>query len=340
MIQSIIQKLIDKKDLVIDEAEAVMEEIMTGKATDAQIAGFLVALRIKGETIDEITAFAKVMRDKANTINPNVNVLVDTCGTGGDKSDTFNISTTSAFVVAGCGIAVAKHGNKSVSSKCGSADVLKELGVNIELSPKQVEACIEKVGIGFMFAPKFHEAMKYAVNARRELGIRTVFNILGPLTNPANANAQLVGVFDEKLTKPLAEVLGKLGCKHAFVVHGNGLDEITITAETTVSEFKEGHVVTYKIKPTDFGMKLASIDKIKGGTPNENAEILLNILKGKEKGAKRDIVLLNSAAAISASDKVDNLKEGIKLAEKSIDSGNALKKLNLLIEFSKNVFSK
>ncbi len=334
MIQEAIQKLIEKKDLVIDEAEAVMNEIMTGKATDSRIAGFLVALRMKGETIDEITALAKVMGEKANTINPKVTPLVDTCGTGGDRSDTFNISTASAFVVAGAGIAVAKHGNKSVSSKCGSADVLKELGVNIDLTPKQVEKCIEEVGIGFMFAPKFHEAMRFAINVRKELGVRTVFNILGPLTNPANATAQLVGVFDEKLTKPLAEVLGKLGCKHAFVVHGNGLDEITIEAETTISEFNKGHVVTYQIKPTDFGMKLAKLSEIKGGSPKENAEILLNILKGKEKGAKRNIVLLNSAAAIVAADKAGSIKEGIKIAQKAIDSGKALEKLEMLKKFS------
>ena len=334
MILEVLQQLIERKDLVIDEAEAVMEEIMTGRATDAQIAGFLIALRMKGETIDEITAFAKVMREKANTINPKVKPLVDTCGTGGDRSETFNISTTSAFAVAGCGISVAKHGNKSVSSKCGSADVLRVLGVNIELSPKEVEKCIEDVGIGFMFAPKFHEAMRYAVNARRELGVRTIFNILGPLTNPANATAQLVGVFDEKLTKPIAVVLGKLGCEHAFVVHGNGLDEVTIEAETTVSEFKDGHVLTYIIKPTDFGMRLAKLSEIKGGTPQENADILLNILKGKDKGAKRDITLLNAAAAIVASGKADNIMVGIELAKESIDSGKALKKLEKLKEFS------
>ena len=303
---------------------------MTGRATDSQIAGFLVALRVKGETIDEITAFARVIRKNAHKIAPNVKPIVDTCGTGGDKSDTFNISTTSAFVVAGCGIAVAKHGNKSVSSKCGSADVLKELGVNIELSPKQVEECINKIGIGFIFAPKFHSAMRYAVNVRKELGVRTVFNILGPLTNPANATSQLVGVFDERLTKPLAEVLGKLGSEHSFVVYGNGLDEVTIEAETTVSEYKNGHVVTYKINPTDFGMRLAKLSEIKGGTPKENAEILLNILRGKEKSAKRDIVLLNSSLAIVASGKASDIKDGIKLAKKSIDSGNALKKLELL----------
>ncbi len=335
MIQEAIQKLVDRKDLVIDEAEAVMQEIMSGSATDAQIAGFLVALRMKGETIDEITALAKVMREKAKSISPKISPLVDTCGTGGDKKGTFNISTTAAFIVAGAGIAVAKHGNKSVSSKCGSADVLSELGINLDLTPKQVEKCIEKIGIGFLFAPKFHEAMKYAVNARKQIGIRTIFNILGPLTNPANASSQIVGVFDEKLTKPLAEVLGKLGSKHAMVVYGNGLDEITLDGETTVSEYKKNNVITYKIKPTDFGMKFSAIGEIKGSSPKENAEIILNILSGKERGAKRSIAILNAAAAIYASDKVGSIKDGIALAEKAIDSGIAMRKLEVLREFCK-----
>ncbi len=333
MIQEAIAKLIEKKDLTQEEAEAVMNQMMEGKATDAQIGGFLIALRIKGETIDEIAACARVMREKASTINPKVDMLVDTCGTGGDKSGTFNISTTAAFVVSGAGVAVAKHGNKSVSSKCGSADVLKQLGVNIELSPEEVEKCIESVGIGFMFAPLFHGAMKYAIGPRKELATRTVFNVLGPLTNPANAKAQIMGVFDEKLTEPLAEVLGKLGSKHAFVVHGNGLDEITIEAATKVSEFKDGHVMTYEIKPTDFGMKLGSLDEVKCSSLEENAKALTDVLKG-EKGAKRDIVLLNAAAAIVAAGKSDNLKDGIKLAEESIDSGKAMEKLEKLKEFT------
>lgn len=337
MIQEAIQKLVDRKDLVIDEAEAVMQEIMSGSATDAQIAGFLVGLRMKGETIDEITALAKVMREKANSISPKISPLVDTCGTGGDKKGTFNISTAAAFIVAGAGIAVAKHGNKSVSSKCGSADVLSELGINLDLTPKQVEKCIEKIGIGFLFAPKFHEAMKYAVNARKQLGIRTVFNILGPLTNPANASSQIVGVFDEKLTKPLAEVLGKLGSKHAMVVYGNGLDEITLDGETTVSEYKKNNVITYKIKPTDFGIKLSTIEEIKGSSPKENAQIILNILSGKERGAKRNIAVLNAAAAIYASDKVGSIKDGIALAEKAIDSGSAMRKMERLREYSNKI---
>lgn len=333
MIQNAIAKLIEKQDLTQEEAEAVMNQIMEGRATDAQIGGFLVALRMKGETIDEIFACAKVMREKASKINPNVKRIVDTCGTGGDKSHTFNISTTAAFVVAGCGIAVAKHGNRSVSSKCGSADVLNEIGVKIDLPPKDVENCIDGIGIGFMFAPLFHGAMKYAISPRKELGVRTIFNILGPLTNPANASAQVVGVFDEKLTEPLAEVLGKLGSKHAFVVHGNGLDEITIDGSTKVSESKDGHVLTYEIKPTDFGMKIESLDDVKCDSLEENAKALMDVLKGK-KGPKRNIVLLNAAAAIVAAGKADNFKDGIKLAEKSIDSGRALEKLEKLKEFT------
>lgn len=321
MIQEAISKLIEKEDLNSDEAFKVMNEIMNGESSDAQIAGFLVALRIKGETIDEITACAKVMREKASRIKPKVDKLVDVVGTGGDKSGTFNISTCAAFIVAGCGIAVAKHGNKGVSSKCGSADVLSALGIKIDLDPSQVEKCIEENGFGFMFAPKFHGAMKYAIGPRKELGVRTVFNILGPLTNPAEAPYELMGVFDASLTEPLAEVLGKLGCKHALVVHGNGLDEISLEGETQVSEFKDGKVSTYNIKAKDFGIE-ASND-IKGGSPEDNAKIIMSILKG-DKGAKRDIVLLNAAAALYSADEVSGIKEGIKLASDSIDSGKAL----------------
>ena len=335
MIQEAISKLIEKKDLAMQEAEEVMNEIMSGKCTDAQIAGFLVALRLKGETIDEITACAKVMREKAFRIKPkNHSKLVDVVGTGGDKSGTFNISTVSSFVVAGAGVPVAKHGNKGVSSKSGSADVLTALGVRIDLEPNKVEKCIEEVGIGYMFAPAFHGAMKYAIGPRRELGVRTVFNILGPLTNPAEAPYELMGVFDEKLVEPLAEVLGKLGCEHALVVHGNGLDEITIEARTKVAEYKDGHVTTYEIKPTDFGIKLASLGDIKGGSPEDNAKIALDILKGKEKGAKRDVVLLNAGAALYVAGKAKSIKEGIKLAADSIDSGKALENLNKLKDWT------
>ncbi|MFH2028085.1 MAG: anthranilate phosphoribosyltransferase [Nanoarchaeota archaeon] len=335
MIQEAIQKLIEKKDLSLGQAADVMDEIMSGKATDAQIAGFLVALRLKGETIDEIAACAKVMRQKASRIKPkNQSELVDVVGTGGDCTGTFNISTAAAFVVSGAGVPVAKHGNKGVSSKSGAADVLSSLGINIDLDPEKVRQCIEKIGFGFMFAPKFHGAMKYAIGPRKELGIRTVFNILGPLTNPAEAPYELMGVFDEKLTEPLAEVLGKLGCKHALVVHGQGLDEVTITGKTKISEYKKGHVRTYDIDPTDFGIKIAGLKYIKGGTPEENKDIILSILKGKEKGPKRDIVILNAAAALFAAEKSADIKSGIDLARKSIDNGKALQKLEALKEFT------
>jgi len=334
MIREAITKLIEKQDLTLEEATAVMDEIMSGKATDAQIAGFLVALRLKGETINEIAACAKVMREKASRIKPkNHSQLIDVVGTGGDKSGTFNISTVAAFVVAGAGIPVAKHGNKGVSSKCGSADVLTALGIKIDLEPEKVEQCINEVGIGYMFAPKFHEAMKYAIGPRKELGVRTVFNILGPLTNPAEAPYELMGVFDESLVEPLAEVLGKLGLKHALVVHGNGLDEITTEAQTKVAEYKDGHVKTYEIKPTDFGIKLASLEEIKGSL-EDNAKITLDILNGKEKGAKRDVVLLNAGAAIYVAGMADSIQDGIDIAKDSIDSGKALEKLNNLKDWT------
>ncbi|MBW2990058.1 anthranilate phosphoribosyltransferase [Candidatus Woesearchaeota archaeon] len=331
MIKEAISKLVEKKDLTLKEAEEVMDEIMSGNATDAQIAGFLIALRLKGETIDEITACAKVMRKKASRIRPkNQSRLIDVVGTGGDRSGTFNISTVAAFVVAGAGIPVAKHGNKGVSSRCGSADVLKALGINIDLEPKKVEQCISEVGIGYMFAPKFHSAMKYAIGPRKELGVRTIFNILGPLTNPAEAPYELMGVFDPSLVKPLAEVLGKLGCRHALVIHGNGLDEITLDAPTKVAEYRDGHVSCYEIRPSEFGIRLAELKDIKGGSPEDNAKITLSILSGKEKGPKRDIVLLNAGAAIYTAGKASSIKEGIVLAKESIDSGKALEKLDEL----------
>ena len=333
MIQEAISKLMKKKDLMPNEAEDVMDQIMEGKANDTQIAAFLVALRMKGETIDEITACAKIMRQKAESINPKSEYLVDTCGTGGDKSGTFNISTAAAFAVSGAGASVAKHGNKSVSSKSGSANVLKELGVNIELSPKEVEKCIEEIGIGFMFAPKFHPAMKYAINARRDIGSRTIFNILGPLTNPANAKSQLIGVFDQNLLQAMAEVLKKLGSKHVIVVNGDGLDEITISGKTKVCELKNGKIGSYEINPRDYGFELQPIESIKGDSPHENAGIIVEILNGA-KGPKRDVVVLNAGAALLASGIVDNYKDGLELAEKSIDSGQAIRKLNELKSFT------
>ncbi|MCH8294469.1 anthranilate phosphoribosyltransferase [Candidatus Poribacteria bacterium] len=327
MIREAIQKVSNRHDLTEQETVATMNEIMSGEATPAQIACFITALRMKGETIDEITGAARVMREKATKIQTKHPFVVDTCGTGGDGSHTFNISTTAAFVVAGAGIPVAKHGNRSVSSISGSADVLKALGVNIEISPEQVGACIDEVGIGFLFAPALNSAMKYAIGPRREIGIRTIFNALGPLTNPAGAQAQVIGVYSADLTEPLANTLKNLGSQRAFVVHGgDGLDEITTTTTTQVSELANGHVKTYTLNPTELGIPTAQPAELVGGTPEENAEITLEVLRG-EKGPKRDIVLLNAAAAIVASGKVGDLKDGLVLAAESIDSGKALEKL-------------
>jgi len=333
MIREAISKLVQRQDLTGHEMESVMNEIMEGKATDAQIAALLTALRLKGETIDEITACAKIMRQKAFSINPKAEFLVDTCGTGGDKSNTFNISTASAFVASGAGASVAKHGNRSVSSKCGSADVLKEMGVNIELQPKQVEKCIEEVGIGFMFAPVFHPAMKFALAPRREIGIRTVFNILGPLTNPANAKSQLIGVFDENLMNDMVKVLKNLGSRHVIAVHSDGMDEISICNKTKVVELKNNNIEHYVLNPADFGFKMASMNDITGGSPQDNAKIIMDVLNGT-KGPKRDIVLLNSAAALIAAELAKDYKDALELAAHSIDSGNALRKLNALVKFT------
>lgn len=333
MIKEAIAKVVDGEDLTEDEMQEAMNEIMTGAATAAQIASFITALRIKGETVDEITGAAKVMREKATRINAK-GLVVDTCGTGGDMAHTFNISTTAAFVVAGTGLTVAKHGNRSVSSACGSADVLQALGVNIELKPIDVERCLNEIGIGFLFAPLFHEAMKHAIGPRKEIGIRTIFNILGPLTNPAGAKAQVLGVYSHGLTETMAKVLMKLGASHCFVVHGaDGLDEITITGTTKVSEGKNGKVKTYTVKPSDFGLKKAKKVDLLGGNAEENAKITMAVLSG-EKGPKRDIVLLNAAAAIVAGGKAKTLKEGVKLAGESIDSGAAKEKLEALKRFT------
>lgn len=327
MIKEAINKVINNQDLSQEEAISTMNEIMSGEATPAQIASFITALRMKGETVDEITGCAKVMREKVTRINTKSDLLVDTCGTGGDSAHTFNISTTAAFVAAGAGLKIAKHGNRSVSSKCGSADVLKELGVNIEADANTVAKCIDEVGIGFLFAPMLHPAMKYAIGPRREIGIRTIFNILGPLTNPAGATTQVLGVYDPKLTETLAKVLNNLGSKHVFVVHGSdGLDEITITGKTYVAELVKGEVRSFTIDPEDFGISKADVSSLAGDTAEENARITLSILKG-EKSPRRDIVLLNSSAAITAGGMSANLVEGIQIAAESIDSGKALEKL-------------
>lgn len=334
MIKEAISKIVEGENLEEKEAIEVMNEIMNGESTPAQISAFLVALRLKGETIEEITGCAKVMREKAKKIKIKKEIIVDTCGTGGDGTHTFNISTISAFVVAGAGLTVAKHGNRSVSSKCGSADLLESLGIKIEVAVEQVERCLEEIGIGFLFAPSFHGAMKYAIGPRREIGIRTIFNILGPLTNPANANVQVLGVYNPELTELMAGVLKNLGLKHAFVVCGlDGLDEISLTGETKVSELKTGKIKTYFVKPTDFGFNASQIEELKGGDVAQNAKIALDILNGK-KSPKRDVVVLNAAFALVAGEMAKNIREGIKVAENSLDTKKALRKLELLQEYT------
>ncbi|MGA8153554.1 MAG: anthranilate phosphoribosyltransferase [Terriglobales bacterium] len=334
-----------RQSLSREEARGVMAEVLTGKCTDAQIAALLVALHMKGETVEEIVGFAQAIRAAATPFslhqNSTVDVsgtgrdaLVDTCGTGGDASGTFNISTATAFVVAGAGVRVAKHGNRSVSSKCGSADVMEALGVNINLAPARVAACLEEVGIAFLFAPAMHSAMKYVQSARRELRLRTVFNLLGPLTNPAHASAQVVGVYSADLVEKLAEALSMLGLRRAMVVHGtDGLDEITITGTTRVAEVRDGTVRSYEVTPEEFGMPRASLDDISGGDAAANAAIIREILEGK-KSARRDVVVLNAAAALVVGGKAEHLAQAVGLAEKSIDAGTAAGKLDSLVKFT------
>ena len=334
MIQEAIGDLIAGADLGRARTRAVMDQIMSGQATDAQIGAFLVALRIKGETIDEIVGCAEVMREKATpivTVRPD---LIDTCGTGGDASGTFNISTTVAFVACGAGLAVAKHGNRSISSQCGSADVLAALGVNVEASPEKVGECIDEVGIGFLFAIALHGAMKHAIGPRRELATRTVFNILGPLTNPAGAKRQLIGVFDGALTEALAGVLRELGSDQALVVHGSdGLDEITLTGPTQVTELRDGQVSTCQIHPGDFGLQTVAAEALKGGDADYNARILRRVLDGEE-GPQRDVVLLNAAAAMVVGGLAEDITAGLDVARASIDSGKARHALERLVEVS------
>ncbi len=333
-IQEAIAKVIEGADLSRGEMTDAMNQIMSGEATDAQIGAFLIALRVKGECVDEIAGAASVMREKATPIATRHDVIVDTCGTGGDHSGTFNISTAAAFVAAGAGLCVAKHGNRAATSQCGSADVLGALGVNIEASPETVSRCLDDVGIGFLFAISLHGAMKYAIGPRREIGARTIFNALGPLSNPAGATRQVVGVYSAALTETLAGVLGTLGAERAFVVHGSdGLDEMTLTGPTRVSELKNGSVSTYDVLPGDFGLMQAPADALKGGDADYNAEITRSILNGEE-GPRRDIVLLNAAAAIVAGDKARDLNEGVQVAAEVIDSGKALEKLEGLVAAS------
>jgi anthranilate phosphoribosyltransferase len=346
IITEAIRTLVDRRDLTRIEAAAAMDAIMSGAATNAQIAAFLTALRMKGETVEELIGFAQVMREKVARVptrghgvaaltGTDREMLIDTCGTGGDASGSFNVSTATAFVVAGAGLRVAKHGNRSVSSLCGSADVVETLGISLELTAVKVGRCIDEVGIGFLYAPLLHTAMKHVMAARREMGVRTVFNMLGPLTNPAAANAQVIGVYSPTLTEPLARVLAELGTFRAFVVHGSdNLDEISNTGESKLSEVREGVVRTYTVRPEDFGLPRASIGDLQGGDREQNAEIIRAILAG-DPGPKRDIVVMNAAAALVAGAKARDLKEGVELAGRSIDSGAARGKLEALVRLSR-----
>lgn len=349
--KEIIAKLARAEDLSEQESAAAMTEIMEGRATEAQMAAFLMGLRLKGETVSEITGCARVMREKAlrieinkemidldrDDINFDRETIIDTCGTGGDGTNTFNVSTATALVVAGGGCLVAKHGNRSVSSQCGSADVVRSLGVNIDITPEKVKSCVEQVGVGFFYAPLYHSAMKYALPVRAQLGIRTIFNLLGPLTNPAGANVQVLGVYNANLTEKMANVLLNMGTRSALVVYGEGsFDEVSIAGKTFVSQVKDGRVINYQVQPEDFNMQRASLIDIRGGNAEKNAEIILSILKGKE-GAPRDMVVLNAGAAFMASGRKDSWKEGIAYAVEVIESGRALAKLKSLIEFTNSL---
>jgi len=337
VIREAIAKLVEKESLSSEDAEVVMQEIMLGEATPSQISAFLTALRMKGETAEEIAGCARAMRAHATKVVTRQSPLMDTCGTGGDGISTFNISTVVAFVIAGAGVAVAKHGNRSVSSRCGSADVLETLGVRIDLGPEEIGRCLDEIGIGFLFAPRLHPAMKYAAVPRREVGIRTIFNLLGPLTNPASASIQLLGVYDSGLTETIAEVLSLLGTHRALVVHGaDGLDELSITGTSKVTQLHNGQITTYHLDPRQLGLPSAELAQLRGGLPEENARIARALLQG-EKGAKRDIVLLNAAAGLLAAERAANFEEGLILAAESIDRGRALNKLEQLIRLSQRL---
>ena len=329
MIREAIAALVDGRSLMEAEAAAVMEEIMSGEATPAQFGAFVTALRLKGETVDEIAGMARVMREKARRVHVE-GVLLDTCGTGGDARGTFNVSTAAAFVAAGAGARVAKHGNRAMTSRCGSADVLEALGARIDLSPEQVKACLEETGVGFMFAPGFHPAMKFAAGPRREIGVRTVFNILGPLTNPAGAACQVLGVADPSLAETMALVLARLGSRRALVVHGDGLDEMSISGPTLVCELVEGCVRRYVVTPQEVGLALSDATSVAGGTPEENAAALREVLAGRP-GPRRDIVLLNAAAGLVALERAAALAEGVAQAGRAIDSGAARERLERFV---------
>ncbi len=330
-----IQKAVDRQDLTEEEARKAMDIMLSGEATQAQLGAFLTAMRMKGETIDELTGFASVLKEKAQHIAPKVENYVDLVGTGGDRTFTFNISTTSAFVAAGAGLPIAKHGNRSISSKSGAGDVLEALGVNITADPDVVSRCVEEAGIGFMFAPNFNKSMKYVGQARNEMGIRSVFNILGPLANPSDAKCMVVGVYDPSLTDMIAQAMSRLGVESGFVVSGEDhMDEFTLTGKTTVSEIRDGKVTTYEVTPEQFGLSRASLEELQGGDGEQNAKITKAILKGEEKGPKRDIVLLNAGATLYAAGKAGSIEEGIRLAAQSIDEGKAYAVLEKLVELS------
>jgi len=337
MIKEAIESLVAGRSLASEQAAGVMEEIMSGKATPAQIAAFITALRIKGETVDEIVGLARVMLAKAIPVKV-TSPVVDTCGTGGDKSSSFNVSTAAAFIAAGSGLKVAKHGNRAMSSHCGSADVLEASGVKIDLGAEAVAKCLETIGIGFMFAPIFHPAMKYATAPRREIGIRTVFNILGPLTNPARAEFQVIGVATMELGQKIALVLHRLDVKHALVVHGtDGMDEISISAKSLVWEVnQQGVLPAYEVSPQYFGFREANLNEIKGGTPEDNAQILRSILSG-DRGSRRDVAVMNTAAALGAGNRASELNGGARIAQEAIDSGRALEKLDALVRLSQSL---
>jgi len=326
--------------LQVQQAEEVMNQIMAGEASDAQIGAYLMALRMKGETRGEITGSARAMRANATKIPTKTDLtrLLDTCGTGGDRSGTFNISTTVAFVAAGAGVPVAKHGNRAATSKCGSADVLEEVGLNLDLTPEQVGRCIDEIGIGFLFAPRLHPAMRHAIGPRRQLGVRTIFNILGPLTNPAGAQRQLMGVFAPDLGPFLAGVFSDLGAISAIVVSGyGGLDELTVTGPNRVSHYHDGFTETYELDPEDLGFRGAHISELLGGDARENAAIMRGVLSGEIRDAKRDVVLLNGGAALLAAGVVDSIEEGIVLSRQSIDAGGALEKMSALVDYSQEL---
>ena len=334
MFREYLNKIVHKKDLSQTEMFNMITEIFSGNITDIQIGAFLAALATKGETFEELAGAAQAMRKKALRLQTTASVVVDTCGTGGDGAQTFNISTTTAFVVAGCGVTVAKHGNRSISSKCGSADLLEALGLNLNIDPEIVEEAVFEIGIGFLFAPLFHGAMRHAAKARKEVGLRSIFNMLGPLTNPAAANCQLIGVYAPELTEMFAHTLKLMGAKRAFVVHGlDGLDEISVCAPTRISELKDGLISTYDINPEQFFSNRADAKDLAGGDPQVNAKITRALLNG-EKSPKRNVVLLNASAALVAAGKAENFKEGINIAKKSIDDGSAAAKLEALVKFT------